>query len=321
VLSIIRLSKKFGNRIALGDVSFSVQPGEIVGLIGPNGAGKSTLLRIAAGFIAPTSGNATIGGHDVSACPLAARRLIGYLPQHAPAYPDMTGAGFLGFVARVRGLRRAQARRRIADLAERLGVLDMLDRPIGTLAPHARRRLGVAQALLPDPPLLLLDEPTEGLDPGRRQTVRDAIRVAAPGRAIVVATNLLEDVEALCGRVIVIAGGGVRADATPAELAGRSRYRNAVRLVVPAAAAPALAEELARLAAVRSIEPVSDAEGGGWWLFPWRGRPILAEIAEFARQRGLPATSLRAERGTLGDVFPALTSGGAAADATSPPVA
>lgn len=310
MLEIDRLGRKFGDRSALDDVSCTIARGEIVGLIGPNGAGRSTLLRIVAGVLAPNSGRVRIGGHDIQARPLAAKRLIGYLPQSAPAYPDMTGGGFLRFVARLRGLRREQARRRIVALARELDLVELLDRRIAALPGHARRRLGIAQALLHEPPLLLLDEPAEGLDPGQRGTVRRAIGAAAPDKAIVIATNSLDDVEAICTRAIVLAAGQIRADDTPAALASRSHYRNAVRLV-PAAAADsaAIAAELRGLAAIRSLAPASDAEGEGWWLFPWRGRPIVGEIAEFASERGWPVAVLRAERGRLEDMFAALVGG------------
>lgn len=309
MLDIIRLAKSFGQVVALDDVSFRVAPGEIVGLIGPNGAGRSTLLRIIAGSVAPTSGTATIGGHDIRRRPLAAKQLSGYLPHNAPAYPDMTAAGFLDFVSRIRGGSGAAIRRRIGNVAGQLGLGEILRRPIAALAAHERRRLGVAQALLHDPPLLLLDEPTDGIDPIQRRAVRDAIRTAAPGKAIVMASNLLDDVEALCNRIIVIVHGQIRVDATPIELIKRSRYHNAVRLVPAGRNEAILAEELRRVPAIRSIEPASDAEGEGWWLFPWRGRPIAAELAELARQRGWPVAVLRGERGRLDDVFPLVTTG------------
>jgi ABC-2 type transport system ATP-binding protein len=307
MLNIVRLSKRFGERVALDDVSLHVAPGEIVGLVGPNGAGRSILLRIIAGFVAPSSGSVTVGGHDIRARPLAAKRLLGYLPPAAPAYPDMTGAGFLGFVARLRGMRGEAARRRIADLAVRLDLADLLDRPIAALANDARRRLGVAQAVLHDPPLLLLDEPTEGLDPGQRHATLDTIRTTSPAKAILVATNRLEDVEVVCSRVIVFAGGQIRADDTPAALVARSRFHNAVRLVVaPGADISAITAALAQLPLIRSIEPVRGPEGDGWWLFPWRGRTIVGEIAELARRRGWKISALYAERGRLDDVFQAL---------------
>jgi ABC-2 type transport system ATP-binding protein len=186
----------------------------------------------------------------------------------------------------------------------------VLDRRIALLAPHHRRRLGVAQALLSDAPLLLLDEPTEGLDPQHRDAVHDVIRSAAPEKAILIAANRPDDVEALCGRVVVIVRGRVLADAAPVELARRSRYHNAVRLTLPAGVdTAAITAELARLPAIRSIEQVNDAAGGGWRLFPWGGRPITAEIGRFAQQRGWPVEALRAERGRLDDVVGALADG------------
>jgi ABC-2 type transport system ATP-binding protein len=316
MLEVVRLGKKFGARAAVDDLSFSLPPGEVLGFVGPNGAGKSTTMQIIAGFLPPDAGTATICGHDILKRPIAAKRQLGYLPEGAPAYPDMTAAGFLGFIVRIRGFRGAEARKRVAHIASLVNLADVLDQPIETLSNGDRRRVGVAQALLHDPPVVLLDEPTAGLDPNQKHEIRTMIRALAPEKAIMISTNLLDEVEAVCSRAVIIARGKIFADGTPAELAARSRYHNAVRLVLPAAAAEttAIAGELALLPAVRSVEPASDAEGEGCWVLPWQGRPIVAEIAEFVRQRGWPITGLRAERGRLDDVFRAITTG----DTTAP---
>jgi ABC-2 type transport system ATP-binding protein len=316
MLEIVHLVKHFGPLVAVDDVSFTVPAGEVLGFLGPNGAGKSTTMKMVAGFLAPSAGTAIVCGHDMLSRPLAAKRQIGYLPEGAPAYPDMNAAEFLGFVAHVRGFRGVEARKRVAHVAELINIADVLRQPIDTLSKGYRRRVGVAQALLHDPPVVLLDEPTDGLDPNQKYEMRALIRAMSPEKAIVISTHLLEEVEAVCSRAIVIARGRILADGTPTELASRSRYHNAVRLALPAGADPAIAVALTQLGPVRSVEPASDSEGEGFWVFPWRARPIIAEVAELARAHGWPAVGLRAERGRLDDVFRSITTGEARHEAT-----
>ncbi len=309
MLEIRHLVKKFGPLVAVDDVSFTVPAGEVLGFLGPNGAGKSTTMKMITGFLAPTAGTAIICGHDILARPVMAKRQIGYLPEGAPAYPDMSAAEFLAFIAHIRGFRGAEARKRVRHIAELINIADVLHQPIETLSKGYRRRVGVAQALLHDPAVLILDEPTDGLDPNQKHEMRGIIRAMSPDKAIIISTHLLEEVEAVCSRAIIIARGCILADGSPAELAGRSRYHNAVRLAVPERADPLVAGELAALPGILSVEAASDGEGEGegWWLFPRDGQPIIAEVAAFVRARGWTVTSLRAERGRLDDVFRAIT--------------
>ena len=308
MLAISHLTRRFGTLLAVDDVSFAVPEGEVLGFLGPNGAGKSTTMKMIAGFLAPSAGTAVICGHDILREPLKAKRQIGYLPEGAPAYPDMTAAEFLRFIAHIRGFHGAEARRRLAEIAELINIAHVLDQPIETLSKGYRRRVGVAQALLHDPAVLILDEPTDGLDPNQKHEMRDIIRAMRERKAIIISTHLLEEVEAVCSRAIIIAQGRILADATPTELAARSRFHNAVRLAVPAGSAdPAFAGDLARLPGVLSVEPASDGEGEGWWVFPWRARAIAADVAELVRSRGVAITGMRVERGRLDDVFRQIT--------------
>ena len=315
MLEIVHLTKKFGPLVAVDDVSFSVPAGEVLGFLGPNGAGKSTTMKMVAGFLAPTSGTALVCGHDILSRPLLAKRQIGYLPEGAPAYPDMTAAEFLAFAAHIRGYRGAEARKRVAHIAELINIRDVLHQPIETLSKGYRRRVGVAQALLHDPPVVILDEPTDGLDPNQKHEMRGIIRAMSPEKAIIISTHLLDEVEAVCSRAVIIARGRVLADDTPAGLAARSRFHNAVRVGMPAGADPMIAAELAHLPGVRSAEPTNDADGEGWWLFPRGDNTILPEVAMLVRARSWPVTALRAERGRLDDVFRAITKPGAAGEA------
>jgi ABC-2 type transport system ATP-binding protein len=307
MLEISHFVKTFGDLVAVDDVSFTVPAGEVLGFLGPNGAGKSTTMKMISGFLAPTAGTAIVCGHDILTEPLRAKRQIGYLPEGAPAYPDMSVAEFLDFIAHIRGFRGAEARKRIAHIAELINIADVLHQPIETLSKGYRRRVGVAQALLHDPPVVILDEPTDGLDPNQKHEMRAIIQAMRPEKAIIISTHLLEEVEAVCSRAIIIARGRILADGTPAELAARSRYHNAVRLGLPADADPSIAGEFRGLPGVASVETASDAEGEGLWLFPRDRLPILAEVAELARARGWTASGLRVERGRLDDVFRAIT--------------
>jgi ABC-2 type transport system ATP-binding protein len=308
VLETVRLTKSFGPCLAVGAVSISVKPGEFVGLVGPNGGGKSTLLRLVAGCLAPSSGTAIVCGHDLARRPLAAKRALGYLPQRVPSCPNTTAAGFLAFAARLRGYRRAEAERRVGHVSALLRLAEVLDRPIATLPKEGRRRVALAQALLHDPPVVLLDALYDGLDANQKHEIRAVVQTLTADKAIILATDLLDEVERACSRVIVLAGGRVVADAATAELTSRSRYRNAVRLVLSSDAdTAAVAALLSSLPDVRAVEPANDTEGGGCWVFPRHGRPIVAEVAEVARLQGWPVAGLRAERGRLDDVFRAIT--------------
>src|SRR5438874_1817855 len=266
MLEISRLSKQFGPLVAVDDVSFTVPQGEVLGFLGPNGAGKSTTMKMITGFLAPTAGTAIICDYDIATQTIAAKRHIGYLPEGAPAYPDMTPADFLDFIAHIRGFTGSEAKRRIGSIVEMIRIAGVLHQPIETLSKGFKRRVGVAQALLHDPSVLILDEPTDGLDPNQKYEMRKIITAMRPEKAIIISTHLLEEVEAVCSRAIIIAYGRILADGTPAELASRSRHHNAVRVGLPAEGTQStIADELARLPGVASLERASDSEGDGLW--------------------------------------------------------
>src|SRR3984893_17991790 len=218
MLEVRNLVKHFGPLAAVDGVSFSVPKGEVLGFLGPNGAGKSTTMKMIAGFLAPTAGRAVLCGADVGTEPLKAKRMLGYLPEGAPAYPDMTPASFLDFVGRVRGFSGAELKQRVAVAVDRLDLGSVLQQPIQTLSKGFKRRVGLAQALLHDPEVLILDEPTDGLDPNQKHEVRRLIAELAPGKAIIISTHILEEVDAVCSRAMIIAHGRLLADATPGEL-------------------------------------------------------------------------------------------------------
>ena len=218
LIEIDGLTKRFGTFTAVDNVSFRVAKGEVLGFLGPNGAGKSTTMRMLAGFMIPTAGTARICGHDVQTDGVAARRELGFLPEGAPTYPEMSVTGFLRFCAKVRGYRGADLDDHVAHALDLTGLQGVRLQPVETLSKGFKRRVGLAQALLHDPPVLVLDEPTDGLDPNQKHEVRALIQRMAPDKAIVISTHILEEVDAVCTRAMIIANGRVVADATPAEL-------------------------------------------------------------------------------------------------------
>ena len=222
LIEIDGLTKRFGTFTAVDDVSFQVARGEVLGFLGPNGAGKSTTMRMLAGFMTPTAGTARICGHDVQTDSVAARRQLGFLPEGAPTYPDMTVLSFLRFVAAIRGYNGTEAADRVEHAIAMTTLAGVRLQPVETLSKGFKRRVGLAQALLHDPPVLVLDEPTDGLDPNQKHEVRNLIARMAPDKAIVISTHILEEVDALCTRAMIIARGRVVADATPAELEQRA---------------------------------------------------------------------------------------------------
>jgi ABC-2 type transport system ATP-binding protein len=306
MIEVRHLTRRFGPVTAVDDVSFSVRRGEVLGFLGPNGAGKSTTMKVITGFLAPTSGTALVCGADIVRDPIAAKRHIGYLPEGAPAYPDMTALSFLRFIARIRGFDGEAAKQRIDLAVKRTALGGVLAQPIDTLSKGFKRRVGLAQALLHDPDVLILDEPTDGLDPNQKHEVRTLITALAPSKAIIISTHILEEVDAVCTRATIIARGKMLADGTPGELEARSRHHNAVRLSI-AGPAPDAATSLLRLPGVQSVEPVNDLEGAGLMIFSRDGRPIVSEVTDLVRTAGWPITGIRVERGHLDDVFRAIT--------------
>ena len=307
-IEINRLSKRFGPFTAVDDVSFTVRDGEVLGFLGPNGAGKSTTMKMVTGFLAPSSGSVSVCGHDVASRPREAKRLIGYLPEGAPGYPDMTPHGFLGFVARVRGFDGAEARRRIDLAAQRVHLQDVMYQRIETLSKGYKRRVGLAQAILHEPPVLIMDEPTDGLDPNQKHEVRALIKQMAKDKVIVLSTHILEEVHAVCTRAIVISAGKVVADGTPAELEARSRHHNAVTVCLRGVPGEVARDELGRLPGVASVETGEASDGLlRLTVFPAAGGSVLAAVGGHARQRGWQVDELHLEHGRLDDVFRAIT--------------
>jgi ABC-2 type transport system ATP-binding protein len=316
MIDIRNLVKRFGPFTAVDGVSFSVQRGEVLGFLGPNGAGKSTTMKMITGFLSPTSGTAVVSGHDVAQEPLAVKEKIGYLPEGAPAYPDMTPQTFLNFVADVRGLKGARRRERIAEVVSLVHLEGVMRQSIDTLSKGFKRRVGLAQAILHDPEVLIMDEPTDGLDPNQKHEVRALIKSMAASKAIILSTHILEEVESVCTRALIINRGKIVADGTPAQLTARSRYHNAVCVTVRnLSGGPSLVRnELSRVAGVASVEEIGASNGKAQFMvFPQSGRAIVTDVSQHARSKGWEVDELHVEGGRLDEVFRSVTTSDTAA--------
>jgi ABC-2 type transport system ATP-binding protein len=299
------LTKRYGALTAVDAVSFTASPGEVLGFLGPNGAGKTTTMRILAGFVSATSGRASICGHDVDSDSLAARACLGYLPEGAPAYGEMTVRDFLNFIADLRKL-RGPARARVTATIERLQLQSVLTQTIETLSKGFRRRVGLAQAIMHDPPVLILDEPTDGLDPNQKHEVRCLINDMAGDKTVIISTHMLEEVDAVCTRAIIIARGRIVADDTPQGLTARSRYHNAVslQLTQPEQLAAARAA-VAALPQVASVEV--DERAARLTALPHEGAALLGAISELSESQGIALREMYLEPGRLDDFFRTIT--------------
>ena len=303
------LTKRFGELLAVDAVSLSVEAGQVLGFLGPNGAGKTTTMRMIAGFMEPTAGSASVCGNDVIDDPVGVRRNIGFLPEGAPTYGDMTARSYLEFIAEIRGFDGGEKRRRVRRIVEMVALEGVLHQRIETLSKGYKRRVGLAQSLLHDPPVLILDEPTDGLDPNQKRHVRDLIREMSAEKAIVISTHILEEVDAVCDRAVVIAKGSLKADGTPEELRARAAGHNALVVTVPQAHAAAM-DEVSDVPEVAAIERLSEAEGFVRFRLVSDQRKNLAPmVSDWLRGRSIPFDEMVVERGSLDDVFHAITEG------------
>ena len=308
-VEISHLSKSFGALQAVKDISFSVEQGEVLGFLGPNGAGKSTTKKMVTGFLPPTSGTAVVCGHDVLAHPIEVKKAIGYLPEGAPLYPDMTPLSLLKFVGESRGLPADRRNARIEEVVGMVGLEGVINQRIDTLSKGFKRRVGLACAILHDPDVLILDEPTDGLDPNQKHEVRRLIQRMSKGKVIVLSTHILEEVEEVCTRAIIISAGRLLFDGSPAELRARSRVHRAVVLHL-AASASGVIEALTKLDGVREVEDLGEADGlQRVMIYPAGGKSIVHTVAECAQSSGWEVDHLHVERGNLEEVFREITLG------------
>lgn len=317
MISVKQLTKVYGQTVAVDRVSFEVEKGEIVGFLGPNGAGKSTTMKVLACFIPPTSGTATINGHDVFHQSEQVHNSLGYLPENVPLYTEMKVDEYLDFRGRLRGMTREDRRKRADFVVERCWLKDVRHRTIGHLSKGFRQRVGLADALLHNPPVLILDEPTVGLDPTQIRETRKLIKELGGQHTLLLSTHILPEVEAVCGRAIVIAGGKVVAAGTPEQL--RTSRRMTARVLVecrgPAGEVQAAIERVNGVADVEMLGEVAGADKHYVTaaVRAKEGYDVREEVARTVQQKGWPLREVKLEHATLEEFFVQVTAGQAMA--------
>ncbi len=307
MIKVENLTKIFGTKRAVDGVSFTVERGEVLGFLGPNGAGKSTTMRMLTGFLPPTGGKITVGGFDMAENPIPAKKLIGYLPESAPAYTDMTVYGFLDFCAEIRGLRgdaKTAAIQRVVDLCF---LKTVLHQNVDTLSKGYRHRTCFAQSIIHDPDILVLDEPTDGLDPNQKHEIRQLIRKMGETKAIIFSTHILEEVDAVCSRAIIIDRGAIVANGTPAELRRKSHWAGAVTLRVNGMTATAVQEKLNQLRTAKKVTTATDGNRVTVTVFPRTAGDGDLTREVIGATSGWQVEELRTEEGRLDEVFRSIT--------------
>jgi ABC-2 type transport system ATP-binding protein len=311
MIKVENLVKNFGPKLAVNDVSFNVERGEVLGFLGPNGAGKSTTMRMVTGFIPPTSGRISVGGYDMLADPIPAKRLIGYLPENAPSYADMTVQGFLNFTAEMRGISGSARKQAVNRAVEMCMLENVLYQNIDTLSKGYRHRTCLAQSIIHDPEILIMDEPTDGLDPNQKHEVRNLIKRMGANKAIIFSTHILEEVDAACSRVIIIDRGKIVANGTPDELRRRSHLAGAVSVVIAGVSAAQLSEGLSSVACVTRTETLAEtpeqAIVRAYPSTPEQKPELVRAVMELVAQRHWRIDDLRTEEGHFDEVFRSIT--------------
>jgi ABC-2 type transport system ATP-binding protein len=311
MIKVQNLVKAFGPKLAVNDVTFTVERGEVLGFLGPNGAGKSTTMRMVTGFIPPSSGSIHVGGYDMMVQPIEAKQTIGYLPENAPLYTDMTVWGFLSFAAELRGFRGMQRKQAVDRVIEMCFLENVIHQSIDTLSKGYRHRTCFAQAVIHDPDFLIMDEPTDGLDPNQKHEVREIIRRMGSKKAIIFSTHILEEVEAACTRAIIIDRGQIVANGTPAELKHQSTIAGAVTVRISNVAGAALKTKLESLPGARKTIILEERpEGLTARVYPAEKRAnsaLARQIGEAVAQAGWRLEELHTEEGRLDEVFRNIT--------------
>lgn len=308
MIEVFGLQKVFGNQTVVDNISFSVVKGEVLGFLGPNGAGKSTTMKMICGFLAPTTGYATVCGFNVLTHPVELKSSIGYLPEGAPAYAEMNVLDFLKFIAEIRGYHGNEARSRVDAAIEKVNLESVVYKTIETLSKGFKRRVGLAQAILHNPPVLIMDEPTDGLDPNQKHEVRELIREMAKDKAIVISTHILEEVPALCSRAIIIADGKLLFNDTPDKLEALSEVHNAVTIRINSESPGSISSLLEKLTGVAKVSLYQEQDSR-FVVYPKAGQNILHEVSQLARKQQWDLDELSVSRGQLDEVFRRITSG------------
>ncbi|NKB25166.1 MAG: ATP-binding cassette domain-containing protein [Kiritimatiellae bacterium] len=307
MICVKELVKDFGGRVAVNGVSFELSKGDVLGFLGPNGAGKTTTMRMIVGFLPPTSGTAVVCGHNIVQDPIQARKRIGYMPENAPLYGDMTVQTFLQFVAEIRRFIGKERDEKVDATIKKCFLQDVRHQTIETLSKGYRQRTCFAQTMIHNPPVLILDEPTDGLDPNQKQLVRNMIQEMAADKAIILSTHILEEAEAICTRAIIISNGKVVTDSTPAELKKQAPSYNALTLKIVASAEEAK-NTFEQLGDVDSVDVLdSSTDHVSLRLFPKNGQPLATTALEEAHSHNWLVKEMQSESGRLEEVFQHLT--------------
>lgn len=309
MIDVQNLRKTFGSFVAVSDVSFALNRGEVLGFLGPNGAGKSTAMKMITGFLTPSGGTVKVNGHDVMEKPLKVKTAIGYLPEGAPAYGDMTPKSFLEFIAEIRGFSGEEKAKRVKEAAEKTHLESVFNKPIENLSKGFKRRVGLAQAILHDPEILVLDEPTDGLDPNQKHEIRALLKEMAKDKAIIISTHILEEVDAVCSRAIIISQGKVLFDGTPSKLEAMAPDRNAVSLTLEGSEAGSASGKLEKLADVQSVITHKEGSDVHYRIIPKDGKSIIKDVAHLAKDENWTVDEMHVEPVRLDDVFRMVTQG------------
>ena len=306
MITVEQLTKSFGPKLAVDNISFSVQKGEVLGFLGPNGAGKSTSMRMITGYLPPSAGRVSVCGFDVLDQPLQSKRKIGYLPENAPIYGDMSVFGFLSFCAELRSLFGAAKEKALDNVVEHCHLQPVLQQSVDTLSKGYRHRTCLAQALIHDPDVLILDEPTDGLDPNQKHEVRSLIRRMGQNKAIIFSTHILEEVEAACTKAIIIDQGKIVASGTPAELKARAPLAGTIVVALRGVTWQVLEPDLAKLRSLVKSELINESDSQVSARLQSNGE-LLPEFLELAHQRRWQVERLNIDEGRLDDVFRSIT--------------
>jgi ABC-2 type transport system ATP-binding protein len=310
MIEVRNLSKCFGQKVAVDHISFSVEKGEVLGFLGPNAAGKSTTMRMITGFLTPTSGTAVIGGEDIVNSSLAAREKIGYLPENAPAYSEMTVIGFLDFIAEIRGFSGRKKTQRMEEILEKCFLSDVRFQTISTLSKGFKQRVCFAQSIIHDPEYLIMDEPTDGLDPNQKQEVRAMIREMAKQKTIILSTHILEEVDAVCTRTIIISDGRIVADDTPEGLKARSPVHGAVCFTLQNTPSNEMVQDLERISDVKAVETLAEGVDNKVVVRIYPAEPLtppVDRVTQYLLENNVAIQSFFVEKGRLDDVFHMIT--------------
>ena len=309
MVEVDNLVKHYGSIKAVNGISFSVKKGEVLGILGPNGAGKSTTMKMITCFLTPNSGTAKVNGFDIHKDPIKVKEQIGYLPESAPLYNEMTVEKFLKFIAQVRGYGGSDAKQRVSKVVETTQLHKVIYQPIHTLSKGFRQRVCFAQALIHDPPVLILDEPTDGLDPNQKQAVRDLIASMKDEKVIILSTHILEEVDAICSRALIISEGVVKIDGTPAELKAQSESHGSVVITVNKDNNEELKSSLNALQSIKRVQQINGVPESQlrYCCYPNEGEDLAQDLALYLSDNNIRAREFKVEEGRLDEVFRKIT--------------